>query len=113
VEGTRIGAGVRECVDGAVISCDKAGECTVAEGSDVREGLGLAAELDLCRVGDVETCTVVTDVGANVPCSGGRLNGRIASRIMMAGAVRVSRSEAVRFAPSFEESPDSAWAKET
>ncbi len=72
-------AGARKGFGGGVVSGDEAGECAVAEGSDVREGFGLAAELDLCGVGDVDAAAIVADVGADVPRSGGGLDGGVAA----------------------------------
>ena len=79
VERGGVCAGMRESVDGGVVSGEEAGERAVAEGSDLDEGFGLAAELDLCGVGDVEAGAVVADVGADVPRSGGCLDGGVAA----------------------------------
>ncbi len=47
-------ASVVAVAGGGVVAGEIAGECAVAELGDLDEGLGLAAELDLGVVGDVE-----------------------------------------------------------
>src|ERR1700679_433639 len=45
----------------------------------MKEGLGLAAKLNLRGVGNVEPAAVVTNVGANVPRCSRCLNGGVAA----------------------------------
>ena len=64
--------GVGGCAGGGcVVSAEVGGEGAVAEGREMEEGFGLAAELDLVAVGDVEAGAVVADVGADVPRGAG------------------------------------------
>ena len=50
-----------------IVGLERFDEGSVAEGRDLDEGLGLAAEFDLFVVGDVEAGLVETNVGADVP----------------------------------------------
>ena len=73
----------------------------VAERRELQEGLGLAAQLDLLGVGDVERGAVEADVGAEVPGGERGLVGGIAADeqdgcggqgvAQRGGAVRVCR----------------------
>jgi hypothetical protein len=54
-------------VGGGVVAGEVGGERAVAELGYMHEGFGLAAELDLFVVGDVDAGVVVADVGADVP----------------------------------------------
>ncbi len=64
---------------GGVVAGEVGGERAVAELGDVEEGFGLAAELDLGGVGDVELCAVEADVGAEVPGGERGLVGGVAA----------------------------------
>ena len=80
MEGGGVGTGMGEGVERGIVAGQEAGESAVAIVGDLEEGPGLAGELDLLVINEVEAGGVGADAGAEVPGGEGVLVGGVTAK---------------------------------